>query len=698
MGDSVYITDMNDNFYFMVIILFSFCIIPTLIYIVPRSLAYVSPRVVSRLQFSISHLYSFVGDVINRINVRVYVDLDLAPSSSQIRLVHILPGSYHDRIRCKLIPGDWKTSPYEALSYAWGNAVLVRQIELNERLFLVPGNLYSALQSLRYETEERAVWIDALSINQRDKFEREHQVQQMRQIYANASMVLVSLGEAATNIASLFNYIKRRHKGKVPTSSLYSDREPGVDPEYQSLTPSETRATRLAVANLLGHHWWERMWVIQEVAVAKEITVLCGSYSIQWKVFCDFVIQEHLRPEEDDYFGHALLKFLSRGLPELQSHPTLEYGLLDLAHEFRSRQATNPRDKLYALLGLIANEDDRGIVPDYSKPVRDVYMDFVKSHINQYKSVAILSFAEYRGNQYLLPLPSWCPNWTVEALYPAPFWKKSPSDLEMWLHESQDLYYAAGKSKALLFPNRVPGILCLRGFVFDTILAICSVATVPYEGQAKQPEGDNLYNPTRWRRPKNSRVTEETGEGRGNQSGEETYRFTSRRRNRPYQSPRAKTAQWEWEDLALGPWSGRITQYSPYAHGLQRTDAYYQTITAGVSGNRVMDWRFMEHDTFHKNDFPGKGEVCRIINLACMGRRFFITRRGYMGLAPAASQKGDLVSVLLGGNIPFILRNNGQNHRLIGQAYVHGIMAYEDDKMAEDIRNGRTRLQDFLLT
>lgn len=67
---------------------------------------------------------------------------------------------------------------------------------------------------------------------------------------------------------------------------------------------------------------------------------LCGPNSIQWEMFCNFVTQEHLRPDDDDYFGDALLKFLSQGLPELQAQPTLQYGLLDLSHEFRSRYAT----------------------------------------------------------------------------------------------------------------------------------------------------------------------------------------------------------------------------------------------------------------------------------------------------------------------------------------------------------------------
>jgi hypothetical protein len=68
-----------------------------------------------------------------------------------------------------------------------------------------------------------------------------------------------------------------------------------------------------------------------------------------------------------------------------------------------------------------------------------------------------------------------------------------------------------------------------------------------------------------------------------------------------------------------------------------------------------------------------------------------------MGLAPAGARKGDSVCVLLGGNIPFILRRNGPYYRMIGQSYVHGIMAYSDDEMEEDIRTKRIEYQDFFI-
>lgn len=84
-------------------------------------------------------------------------------------------------------------------------------------------------------------------------------------------------------------------------------------------------------------------------------------------------------------------------------------------------------------------------------------------------------------------------------------------------------------------------------------------------------------------------------------------------------------------------------------------------MTAGVLGDRTVDWSFMQDDAlFEEGDFLEKREVCRNVDLACLGRKFFITRRGFKGLAPATAQKSDLVTVLFGGNVPFILRSEGQ--------------------------------------
>ncbi|KAF2818324.1 HET-domain-containing protein [Ophiobolus disseminans] len=68
---------------------------------------------------------------------------------------------------------------------------------------------------------------------------------------------------------------------------------------------------------------------------------------------------------------------------------------------------------------------------------------------------------------------------------------------------------------------------------------------------------------------------------------------------------------------------------------------------------------------------------------ACGGRRLFHTSKGYLGLGPALLQAGDLVCVLAGGAIPFVLRQDARSSpskrrfKLVGEAYVHGIMHRE---------------------
>jgi hypothetical protein len=173
----------------------------------------------------------------------------------------------------------------------------------------------------------------------------------------------------------------------------------------------------------------------------------------------------------------------------------------------------------------------------------------------------------------------------VEALLPASFWKKASSDLEMWLHESRDLYYAAGNSNSCLIPHPNAGILCVRGFIFDTILAIGSIATGPYEGQVKQAKKKRGER-HRFEVGKHFlEFNDEPDEDQAIKQPEEaeTYRFATRRRNKLFTNPCAKVAQREWEDLAFSPWDSRITQHSPYAHEPERVDAYCQTIRAGVS-------------------------------------------------------------------------------------------------------------------
>jgi hypothetical protein len=58
----------------------------------------------------------------------------------------------------------------------------------------------------------------------------------------------------------------------------------------------------------------------------------------------------------------------------------------------------------------------------------------------------------------------------------------------------------------------------------------------------------------------------------------------------------------------------------------------------------------------------------------CSSLRFFITADGHIGMGPFAMQEKDVVVVLFGGPVPYILRPKGGHYELVGECYVHGIM------------------------
>jgi Heterokaryon incompatibility protein (HET) len=106
-------------------------------------------------------------------------------------------GKSNEIVRCSLNVVDTDEFPeYEALSYVWGSQEDLRTILLENKEFSITNNLFVALQLLRRKDTDRYIWIDALSINQNDIEERNAQVQNMRNIYTEAQMVIACLGPA----------------------------------------------------------------------------------------------------------------------------------------------------------------------------------------------------------------------------------------------------------------------------------------------------------------------------------------------------------------------------------------------------------------------------------------------------------------------------------------------------------------------
>jgi hypothetical protein len=117
-----------------------------------------------------------------------------------IRLLVLHSGKPADPIRCDIVHVNILSHPvYEAVSYTWatenGDCQLSETIIVGGRYISVTANCLYALWRLRKVDAPRTLWLDAISINQEDVSERNHQVGLMREIYSNASSVLIYIGE-----------------------------------------------------------------------------------------------------------------------------------------------------------------------------------------------------------------------------------------------------------------------------------------------------------------------------------------------------------------------------------------------------------------------------------------------------------------------------------------------------------------------
>ena len=67
------------------------------------------------------------------------------------------------------------------------------------------------------------------------------------------------------------------------------------------------------------------------------------------------------------------------------------------------------------------------------------------------------------------------------------------------------------------------------------------------------------------------------------------------------------------------------------------------------------------------------------------GRQFALTQRGRMGWVPVAARMGDDVGLFAGCRIPFVLRTVEKGYKLMGDAYVHGVMYGEGEGIAGEM-------------
>lgn len=336
-----------------------------------------------------------------------YVPLN--PSHHEIRLASLASGHFEDPIVIDLhirrLSEDAEPD-YEALSYVWGQKPCVQQAIVNDRPVPVTTNLGSALRHLRSTTKSRVMWIDALCIDQENVLERSSQVQMMDRIYSTARTVLIWLGSADAETEKAMTLLKK---------------------------PSDLDAHAIvSLTKIYRRPWFYRIWVYQELVLARNDPIVhLGHDSMPWSVFYDYlasgplnsVWQRMLQSLERAGYPSYIIDFevaathvMALGQVRIRRKRGQKLSLLADLMTTRFCQATDPRDKIYGLLGLHSSRTPAiTMLPDYTKTVQEVFMETTARVMQTYQPIALyLSFPLHEWHEVdeaasprMPNLPSW---------------------------------------------------------------------------------------------------------------------------------------------------------------------------------------------------------------------------------------------------------------------------------------------------
>lgn len=597
----------------------------------------------------------------------------------EIRLIHVSPAdSLSDDLICELQTVSLYDEPfYEAISYAWGDIQQQQTVVVNSSTHLVSQNLADALVHFRQADRPKILWADQLCINQNDHIERSHQVRLMARIYRQADCVRVWLGRAGPHNDELMRILS----GEVEFLRQDSSRSAQTkwSPNYFSL-----------LTILLTRPWWTRLWVLQEVVLAQEAYLQCGFQSVPLRslVKTSEMLKNgsHFRDEPrtgQDLDRRRFLTTLARRLEILRileslkeqsessdelhaSQPALFTGdisddgwfyenFLQILARCRGYFASDPRDKIFALLGLLPERIIAEINPNYADSVERVFGNITMLILKYTKSLTVLSFAagfEGRGNG-----PSWAASF---GDYKGPT-EELQWRMKMQQHELFDVSDGTESEINVLNDN----LLGFHGVQTDSVQHVTSAV----------PRG----------RPTSMKSLVNTLE-------QWSADILNALRKLGFAD---ETVLSNWDSSPLSKLYRRVfvTTLVGGTIPLAGSSSVRLVRPSDFDDNQHPIWsQFFEtaDPTILHTEAVGEDSLSNHLIKNLHGRSMFVTGNGLLGLGPGEAREGDRIFVLSGGRFPFMLGPTSfrdDHFVLIGEAYVHGLMQGLS-RFLSDLKNG----------
>lgn len=492
------------------------------------------------------------------------------------------------------------------------------------------------------------MWIDQLCINQKNLNEKSRQVDLMRTIYREGSRCVIWFGNIRTSELGFtledgegaLDIIRNMARGYCGMQSNH--RMPFA---FKDQLDPTMKAFRAFIMD--GNSWWSRIWTVQEAVLPVQSTVFWGPLQIEWEDLAqaalDLCTGNHYHRVDS-----ADLGFWDKFTAPIRGLDIAKQGEnpLNMLHRWRYRDATDHLDKVYALVGLFPSSP----FPNITSCRYDISVAMLYSIVTYDLITTENSFRALvgRGDEpHMTPgLPCWaldlvrCPDSTKRP------WK-------WWNHSHRYQQFEASSSMTFACgTNEDYTVLALKGIIIDSVDHIGEVLLEGTWGDISDEHLASLISS--WERLYNSKLEK----GMLNAYGDQKYAF--------------------WSTLI-----GQLIMAEFPARYAQESD-----------GLLVEEFRTE----------LVRNEVYMSLRDMIVNQAFFITRQGYIGIAPPTIERGDDVCVLAGGNVPFVLRpkvmGNGLSNQtnytsraysFVGNAFVYGIM------FGEAVTDSRDAIEDFML-
>ncbi|KAI1840931.1 hypothetical protein JX266_012867 [Neoarthrinium moseri] len=576
------------------------------------------------------------------------------------------------------LPVNNLTAPmqYTALSYSWGPPVFEGKISCDGHEKAITRSLETALRHFRKEDCSVVFWIDQICINQDDNGEKESQIPLMSSIYRHSLNTVIWLGEASPGSDLAIRLLE-------DINVLLQFNDSSISPEdFERLgLPQADSESWKALWSLLGRSWFSRLWIIQEVILSTSPWAMCGYDCISWSklstscyhlVTCGISrwLQQTQAPIQDARTrtnDQGDLCQLASGLGEVkeqcgqgQSGPPL----LGLLVKTRHAQCYDARDRIYGLLGVCYHGDAAAVRVSYAQEytAASLFHDMALHYLQPKPGSPInnvLTCVDHESPD----LPSWVPDWRL------------PRETESLGYSSfsRNIYHATGTGSPPVSERvQITNIeersqLSIRGILVDKLVRTSDQFIEP----------DLTY----------------VNSSSENKTLLAAYSFVSS--NLDLFSPVKEHGVFSsfWHTLVAGQDAG----------GMVRCPESYAEIFSLLLDETTGQSPSLPDQTYSPRQLRPKGkgrlevaslesrtagrsfqDVRAALRRVTRKRRLGITSKGYLGLFPRYCKNGDLLYLVEGCHVPFLLRPAGDiegGHRLVGECYVHGIMDGEALKL-----------------